>query len=486
MGEVLQHTDPANSDDDGSRGMHTAMDAFGRAYPIYHSTGKLDNLRAREYSRLDEVNHVYLDYTGGGLYADSQLKQHIALLTAGIFGNPHSNNPSSLAATQVNEQARKYVLEYFCASPDEYCVIFTQNASAALKLVGESYPFGPDSRYLLTFDNHNAVNGIREFARAKGAAITYVAVVAPDLRVDERQLIRELSRPIDKGHNLFVYPAQSNFSGVQHPLDLIARAQSNGWEVILDAAAFVPTNRLDLSKYHPDYVTLSFYKMFGYPTGTGCLIAKKEALRKLRRPWFSGGTIEMASVQGDRYYLSEGERAFEDGTINYLNIPAVEIGLKFLDDVGIEVVHDRVTCLMGWLLGNLSSLFHKNGTSVVELYGPRDSSDRGGTLALNFRDPDGVVFDFHHVEESASKFNISLRTGCFCNPGAGEIAFGLTKKDMVECFDNNERASFEQCVIAIRGKTAGAVRVSLGLVTNFADVYRFLQFARTFVDKAAP
>jgi molybdenum cofactor sulfurtransferase len=469
-----------------SAGLRTAFEGFTHAYPDYDKTRKLDDLRSREYSRLDEVSHVYLDYTGGGLYSDYQLNQHLAVLRLGIFGNPHSSSPSSLAATKVNEQARRYILDYFNASPDDYVVIFTQNASAALKLVGESYPFRPDSRYLLTFDNHNAVNGIREFARAKGAAITYVAVVAPDLRVDESQLIRELSRPIDKGHNLFVYPAQSNFSGVQHSLELITHAQSNGWEVILDAAAFVPTNRLDLSKYRPDYVTLSFYKMFGYPTGTGCLIAKKDALRKLRRPWFSGGTIEMASVQGDRYSLSEGERAFEDGTINYLNIPAVEIGLKFLGDVGIETIHDRVAILTSWTLGNLLSVRHKNGASVVELYGPQDMLNRGGTIALNFRDPSGVVFDFHHVEEAASEFNISLRTGCFCNPGAGEIAFGLTKKDMVDCFDKSERASFEQCVIAIKGKTAGAVRVSLGLVTNFSDVYRFLLFAQTFVDKIAP
>jgi len=50
------------------------------------------------------------------------------------------------------------VLEFFNASPDEYVVTFTQNASGALKLVGESYPFGPGDAYLLTFDNHNSVN----------------------------------------------------------------------------------------------------------------------------------------------------------------------------------------------------------------------------------------------------------------------------------------------------------------------------------------
>src|SRR5918993_367931 len=72
------------------------------------------------------------------------------------------------------EPARTSVLQYFNASPDEYVAIFTPNASGALKLVGEAYPFGAGDRYLLTVDNHNSVNGIREFAHARGAAIEYV------------------------------------------------------------------------------------------------------------------------------------------------------------------------------------------------------------------------------------------------------------------------------------------------------------------------
>lgn len=423
-----------------------------------------------------------MDYTGGGIYADSQLEELMSILKNGNFGNPHSNNSTSLASMRLDEHARKYVLEYFNASPEEYVVIFTQNASGALKLVGESYPFGHGSRYLLTFDNHNAANGIREFARAKSASITYVSIIAPELRIDGDQLLEQLSMPSRTGNNLFVFPAQSNFSGVQHSLEWITKAQDLGWDVLLDAAAFVPTNLLDLSKFHPEFIPISFYKMFGFPTGVGCLIAKKNALNKLHRPWFSGGTIEVASVQGDKYYFSEGERAFEDGTINYLLLPAIEIGLKHLKNIGIESIHERVSSLTDWLLKKLSSIKHSNDKPVIEIYGPRDNTNRGGTIALNFHDSCGIVFDFHYIEEAASKFNISLRTGCFCNPGAGEIAFGLTKNDMIECFDHEERKSFEQCIVAVKGKTAGAVRVSLGLVSNFPDVYRFFQFVQTLKD----
>ena len=90
----------------------------------------------------------------------------------------------------------------------------------------------------------------------------------PDLRIDE-DACAHLATARPARHNLFAYPAQSNFSGVQHPLDWIAQAQAHGWDVLLDAAAFVPTNQLDLSRWQPDFVPLSFYKMFGYPTGVG-------------------------------------------------------------------------------------------------------------------------------------------------------------------------------------------------------------------------
>jgi len=468
--------------------MAVAYARFRRDYPAYETTTSLDDLRAREYGRLEEQNQPYLDYTGGGLYADSQLQDHLGLLRQGVLGNPHSTSPASEASTILVDRARNYVLEYFNASPEEYVAIFTPNATGAIKLVGESYPFGPGGQYLLTFDNHNSINGIREFARAKGASVTYVPVMPPELRLDENRLAGGLGDAQAGSNNLFAYPIQSNFSGVQHPLEWIAEAQAKGWDVLADCTAFLPTNRLDLSKWHPDFVPLSFYKIFGYPTGVGCLLARKAALAKLSKPWFAGGTITMASVQADDRFLAEGEAAFEEGTINYLNLPAVEIGLKHVAAVGVDKVHARVACLTGWMLEDLISIRHGNGSPLVKVYGPTDMIDRGGTVAINFYDPNGDLIDHRRVEALAGSERISLRTGCFCNPGAGEIAHGLTKEDMDEAFKNDERMTFDQFLSILErrdGKSAGAVRISLGLVSNFEDVYRMALFARGFVDKLA-
>src|SRR5574341_2678314 len=366
---------------------------FLKSYPTYPTTHLIDDLRATEYARLDTGGHIYLDYTGGGLYAESQLRRHNRLLAEHVFGNPHSGNPTSQAATQLVEHAREYILKFFNADPDEYLAIFTPNASGALKLVGESYPF-PKGRYLLTFDNHNSVNGIREFAHARGADVTYIPIALLDMRVDASYLDRELAQPSNRGHNLFAYPAQSNFSSVKHPMEWIDKAHKNGWDVLLDAAAFVPTNKLDLSIVKPDFVPISFYKMFGYPTGLGMLIARKEVLAKLHRPWFAGGTITVASVQGDKYYLADGASAFEDGTIDYLNIPAVEIGLKHIESIGYDVIHERVMCLTGWLLDNLTQMKHSTGEPLVRVYGPTTTQSRGGAVTVNFFDKNGKAGPF--------------------------------------------------------------------------------------------
>jgi len=311
--------------------------------------------------------------------------------------------------------------------------------------------------------------------------VTYIPVILPEMRFDASQLDLELARPSKGGNNLFAYPAQSNFSSVKHPLDWIEKAHAYGWDVLLDAAAYVPTNKLDLSEVNPDFVPVSFYKIFGYPTGLGALIARKSALAKLHRPWFAGGTITVASVQGDKYYLADGAAAFEDGTLDYLNIPAIEIGLRHIESIGYDVISERVKTLTGWLLEHLTAMKHSTGEPLVKLFGPNSTEGRGGAVTVNFYDKNGKAFDHRFIESEANKMNISLRTGCFCNPGAGEIALGISRVELDVCFtrpDHKEVMSIDDFRHCIDGKSSGAVRISVGMVTNFNDVQSLLMFAK--------
>ena len=440
-----------------------------------------EQLRADEFGRLDEGGHVYLDYTGAGLYAESQVRAHADLLSRGVFGNPHSRNPTSLAATELCERARERVLRYFNADPDAYEVVFTLNASGALKLVGEAYPWEPGGQFLLTADNHNSVNGLREFATAHGAAVRY-APLGAELRLHDVE--RHLATADRSKHNLFAFPAQSNFSGVKHPLEIVETAAEHGWHVLLDAAAFVPTNPLDLRAHAPDFVCVSFYKMFGFPTGVGALLARRNALGELHRPWFAGGTVRFVSAQNRMHYQHVTGRAFEDGTLNYLGIAAVSQGFDFLEEIGIASVNRHVMGTTERLLGEMRALRHADGAPMVRFYGPETMEMRGGTIAFNLLDPRGEPVDFREVERRCNEAGISIRTGFFCNPGAAEFAFEYPDDDAFRCIKTLTPETFNIQVFSdcMSDHPVGAVRVSVGVATNDADVRTLMDVLCTFRD----
>ncbi|KAL4895531.1 pyridoxal phosphate-dependent transferase [Aspergillus ambiguus] len=470
------------------------------SYPEYQKTAILDKLRETEYSYLDEQNHLYLDYTGAGLAAKAQYRAHEERLTTTLFGNPHSVNPTSEASTDLVEQARARVLSYLDASAKEYTVIFTQNATGAARLVGEAYPFSRNKKFILTFDNHNSVNGIREFARRRHARTLYLPMQAPDLRVDPATLASALGgfrwdgaglgmfrRAASKRRKgLFAYPAQSNFSGVRHPLAWVSLAQRCGYDVLLDAAAYLPTARLDLSSptCQPEFIIVSWYKVFGYPTGVGCLVARRDALARLTRPWFSGGTIQAVSVGVPWHRMAADESAFEDGTLNFLSIPDVHFGLDWMEQVDVSVIGTRVQCLTGWFLERLQGLEHSDGKSMVRIYGPTGTTMRGGTVSFNFIDATGSVVDERLVARESAAQRISLRTGCFCNPGVGENAFGLDTAGLRQLRHLSKTASLDEYIELLGLPSAGAVRVSFGLASTAEDVDRFIAFAeRNYRDR---
>ncbi|MFF3986452.1 aminotransferase class V-fold PLP-dependent enzyme [Streptomyces sp. NPDC001797] len=439
-------------------------------------------LRTREFGYLDEGGHTYLDHTGAGLPPRSLVMGSARRITGGLFGNPHSESPASRASGLLLAEARRAVLRHFNADPDEYAVIFTPNATGALRLVGEAYPFTRDSRLVMSLDNHNSVNGLREYARTRGAATVYV----PGLHLDAGRLRAALSPPgPGRGAGgLLAYPAQSNFTGVQHSLDWIAAARSHGYDVLLDAAAFAPTNVLDLSRHQPDFTAVSWYKVFGHPTGIGSLIARREALAKLRRPWFSGGTIYAVSAQAQWHVLAADEAAFEDGTVNFLSLPDVTAGLAWIDGIGMDRIHAHVSALTRQLLTGLRALRHSDGSPLVRVYGTeRADAARGGTVALNVLGADGRIVDERVVTRDSAAHGISLRTGCFCNPGAGEEAFDLPLTRLLSAADT-QVASLDEYLELLGLPSAGAVRVSLGVSSQPRDIETFLTFvAETYRDR---
>eukprot|EP01116_Phalansterium_solitarium_P011101 TRINITY_DN2670_c0_g1_i4.p1 TRINITY_DN2670_c0_g1~~TRINITY_DN2670_c0_g1_i4.p1 ORF type:complete len:349 (+),score=81.28 TRINITY_DN2670_c0_g1_i4:128-1174(+) len=135
---------------------------FVERFPDYLDTAVLDEVRDKDYRRLDKYHHTYLDYTGGALYPASLITAYNDFLQEGVYGNPHSANPTSATSTRYINECRAQIFKQFNADESVYDLAWTPNASGALKLVGESYPFDSNCWLLISADDHNSVNGVRE------------------------------------------------------------------------------------------------------------------------------------------------------------------------------------------------------------------------------------------------------------------------------------------------------------------------------------
>lgn len=181
-------------------------------------------------------------------------------------------------------------------------MIFTSGATQSLKTVAETFNFQGDTTEHGVFcylqDNHTSVLGMREAVKTSSIEV----ITKPNLIEYSVSDCCTDRSTLEGTNSLFVYPAQCNFSGFKYPLDLIRKIQQNGmpnsnssnWYVCLDAASFVSTNFLDLKRFTPDFVCLSFYKIFGYPTGLGALIVSKRGEQVLRKNYYGGGTVKIA------------------------------------------------------------------------------------------------------------------------------------------------------------------------------------------------
>lgn len=282
-------------------------------------------------------------------------------------------------------------------------------------------------------------------------------------------LRRQAGRNISNG-GLFVYPAQSNLSGIKHSMSWVVEAQQNGWNVCIDATTLLPTSTLDLEIHQPDFVIGSFHHMVGYPSGMGFLLVRRESFCVQASP---SGTLQFHRNQP----ADEGEHCHimcpPDNTMNLLQFAAVNLGLIQLEQIGLPAIQKRTRALTQWLLQRLRTLRHRDDDTryLLRVYGSHAMKDRGSIVSFNVIDMSGTVLPPNIVRKLAARCNIKLSVGNFNNPGLSNLLGGQPHEKSQD--------------VGIIDKNWGfmAVRASFGAVSSFSDVYRLVQFLSRFRDE---
>ncbi|CAI2167974.1 14417_t:CDS:2 [Funneliformis geosporum] len=262
--------------------------------------------------------------------------------------------------------------------------------------------------------------------------------------------------------------------------------------VLLDAAAYVPTSKLSLAKKDasPDFVILSFYKIFGFPTGLGALIVKNELEPILKKGYFGGGTLKTVIHNVPwQTFPHELVVRYEDGTVNFQNIIALDYAFDSMERLfkGYKNISNHVQCLITYLSRSMASLRHWNGEPVVSVNSDRDFSDnkqQGGVLSFNITRSDDEAVGYLQVERLASMNGIHIRSGGLCNPGSISRWNDIDVEESIQNFVHGKVCGDENDIF--NGKTYGAVRLSIGAMTTIDDILIWLDFFRKYYVEKKP
>jgi molybdenum cofactor sulfurtransferase len=519
--------------------------------------------RSRNLARLTPPGRTYLDHAGTQLPPKSLVDRFAADLATNLYGNPHSESaPAALSGARV-AAVRARTLAFFGADPDEYDLVFVANATAAIKLVADGFrdycataaaedeaaaaagragralaarfnwlPRGRRRRrkgkrarefhFLYHRDAHTSVVGARELS-------TRHRCLGSD--ADVARWIRGLPAGADGAPagavSLFAYPGQSNMTGRRLPLSWSAdvhRAGAGAVYTLLDAAALATTKPLRVSQWEPDFVAVSFYKIFGFPD-LGALLVRRPPPSPAAPPpgriltarrYFGGGTVDMVAALDASWHVRKRgalHDALEEGTVPFHSVVALGHALDAMERVygGLGNVGRHTARLTAELHAELAGLRHACGAPVVRVHnepGARfgDPDVQGATVAFSVlgapppsssssssefeggeqRGPrrEQPAFGYGQVERLADARRIHVRSGSLCNPGGFAAYLDWTADDLAAALRAGHSCSSPR-ELAL-GRPTGVVRVSLGACSSRADVLRLVGFLRSeFADRRA-
>lgn len=301
-------------------------------------------------------------------------------------------------ATTRMEGIRAQVAEFINAVSAEE-IIFVKGATEGINLVANSWGrnyLQPGDNILITEMEHHAnIVPWQLLAQEKQLKIKFIPLL-PNGTLD----LAQLPTLIDNRTRLLAVTQISNVLGTINPLlDIVATVRATGDALVLvDGAQGITHQKVDVQALDCDFYVFSGHKIYG-PSGIGILYGKKALLDSMP-PWEGGGSmIRTVSLSAGTTFI-EAPWRFEAGSPNTAGIIGLGAAIKYMNNIGLEAIHEYEHDLMIYALESLKQV------PDIILYGP---DDRTGIMAFNLGK--------HHAYDVGSLLNqygIAIRTGHHC------------------------------------------------------------------------
>ncbi|OWB74333.1 catalytic activity protein [[Candida] boidinii] len=472
----------------------------------------IENLREKEYPNLS--NNTYLDHAGMTLYSKTLIENSSKILMSNLLSNPHSLSALSKSTELIIKQTRLKILKLFQADPAIYDIAFTQNSTAAIKILAESIrdKTNGNFKYYYNLNSHTSLIGVRNLCNNESDFSKFE-------NIDEITNLLKKNNSDNSNSNsnlklkLISWTGQSNFNGERFPM--------NSWHTIFksfdesdlcnddnddndqgkgevytlfDASSLATTTPPNLSNpiTSPDFICVSFYKMFGYPDLGGLIYKKSEGCKLFPyRKYFGGGTVDALSA--DNSFVAKRLSLFEtieDGTLPIHSILQLSEAIDCHDNLygNFNNISKYTKNLVTYCYRALMNLKYDNGQKMVEIYSSVGKSESdcnhdsdlsyGPIVAFSILDENLNHLGYYNFEKFASAQNISLRTGTVCNIGGVCKWLNRDSKDIENDYKMGHKCGDHMDII--NHKPTGIIRVSFGAMSILKDIFELVNCIKEF------
>lgn len=338
---------------------------------------------------------IYLDNSSTTLIKpDVVSKTLYDAIASEKFSNPSRGfYDEAINSSQAVYDVREILADFF-GLEDPLNIAFTANITTSLNLVLSSL-FKKGDHIITSLTEHNSVLRPLYQLEDRGIELSFI-----DIDENYNLKLYELEKYLKKNTRAIVITAESNVSGAVTDLDYIYDfAIEHDLLLIVDGAQAAGTVKIKFNerKYPRLIFCLTGHKALFGPSGTGAIIdLSGEKFKNV----FTGGS---GVNSFDRFNPVEMPDVFEYGTINFHSIIALGAGVKFIDEIGIDKVSEKIHALRRKLFYGIKEI------PGIKLYCNEKNSS---IVSFNYKD-----YVSSEISEKLYKMSkIASRGGIHCAP----------------------------------------------------------------------
>lgn len=233
-------------------------------------------------------------------------------------------------------------------------IIFTSGATEGLNVVikgfFKDYLKSGDEILTTKAEHASLVLPWFDVVKKNGSTIKYI-----DLEDDLLVTMENVKKAITNKTKVISLAHITNVIGDIRPIKEICNyAHKQGIIVLVDGAQSVPHEKIDVQDMDIDFLVFSAHKMLG-PTGVGILYGKEKYLKKVKPVMLGGGMNAFFDSLMNVEYKDLPEK-LEAGTQNLAGILGFGKAIDYINEIGIDNIHDHEVNLKKYMVEKMSNL----------------------------------------------------------------------------------------------------------------------------------